>query len=223
MTAVLLSLLRFYRWIALGFVSIVLLVTVAGDIWLSRSDEVAYSLWVTIAANGTKYWVSVVAVMAVSMHLRPLVAAGLTRRAFLRGTAAFLLAAAVGFSLLVVAGHGVEQAVVRPAATYPVLTGTGAVTEFAHVLVTTLAFTAAGLAIAAGYYRFGPRRGFLLMIPAVVPVLLAEGLLGFGPYGATVARVLPYGLGLAVTLAGAALVAVLGERELRDTPIRPAT
>jgi hypothetical protein len=196
------------------------LVTVVGDALLSRSHAVPYSLWMTIAATGTKYWLGVVGVILVTMHLRPFVAAGVTRRAFLRGSGLFVLTAAAGLSVLAVAGHAIEAAILPRAASYPVLTASSVLPEFAHVFVTLLAYAASGAAISAGFYRCGPRRGILLMVPALVPVLLAEGLLGLGPYGATIARLLPYGLALAVTLVAAGLVAAMGERELRSTAIR---
>ncbi len=217
------TLLRLYRTIGLGFVSAIVLVTVVGDALLSRSDAVPYSLWMTIAATGAKYWLGVVGVLLVTMHLRPFVAAGVTRRAYLRGAGLLVLIAATGLSVLAVAGHAIEEAILPRAGSYPVLTGSHVGPEFAHVFVTLLAYNASGAAIAAGFYRWGPRRGIPLMVPALVPVLAAEGLLGLGPYGATVARLLPYGLALVVTLVAAGLVAAMGERILRDTAIRAAT
>jgi hypothetical protein len=213
------TLLRFYRWIGLGFVTAMVLVTVVGDLLLSRSGDVPYSLWTTVSAHGAKYWLGVVAVMTVTMHLRPYVAAGLTRRAFLTGSAVFLVVAGVALSVLETAGHAMEQTIVQRGGSYPVLTGA----EFAHVLVTVLAYAAAGAAITAGYYRFGWLRGLLLTVPAVVPVLLSEGLLGLGPYGATIVRVLPLGLALAVILVAAVLVAAMADRELRGACIRRTT
>jgi hypothetical protein len=215
------TLLRLYRWITLGFVVAIVLATVVGDVLLSRLAA-SYPLWTTIAANGAKYWLSVIGVLLVSVHLRPMVAAGLTRRAFLRGAGLFLTAAAVTLSVLVTAGHAVEQAIVRPGHSYPAFTAAAAAPDLAHTLVTVLAYAVTGAVITAGYYRCGPWPGFLLMIPATVPVLLAEALLGIEPYGRTVARVLPYGLALAATLVAAVLVAVMGQRELRDVAIRRA-
>jgi hypothetical protein len=211
---VLATLLRLYRLIALGFVSAVVLVTGVGDALLSRSEAVPYSLWMTIAATGVKYWLGVVGVMLVTLQLRPFVAAGVTRRAYLRGAGLFVLTAAAGLTVLVVAGHAIEEAILPRAASYPVLTGSSVVPELAHVFVTVLAYAASGVAITAGFYRWGPRLGILLMVPALVPVVLAEGL---------VARLLPYGPALAVTLVAAGLVAAMGERELRSTAIRPGT
>jgi hypothetical protein len=220
---VLATLLRLYRLIALGFVGAVVLVTVVGDALLSRFEVVPYSLWMTVAATGVKYWLGVVGVMLVTLHLRPFVAAGVTRRAYLRGAGLFVLTAAAGLTVLVVAGHAIEGAILPRAASYPVLTGGHVVPELARVFVTMLAYVATGAAITAGFYRWGPRLGIPLMIPALVPVLLAEGLLGLGPYGAAVARLLPYGLALAVTLVAAGLVVAMGERELRNAAIRPGT
>lgn len=213
------TLLRFYRWIGLGFLTAVVLVTVVGDVLLSRLGAVPYSLWMTVSANGIKYWLGVVAVMTVTMHLRPYVAAGLTRRAFLTGVAAFLLIAGLALSAIVVAGHAVEQAIVQRGGSYPVLTAA----EFAHVPVTALAYAAGGAAISAGYYRFGWLRGLFLMVPAALPMLLAEGLLGLGPGGVPISRGLPIGLALTVTVVAIVLAVAMGDRSLRDTCIRRTT
>jgi hypothetical protein len=217
------TLLGFYRWIASGFVAAMVLVTVVGDLLLSRTPFVRYSLWMTISAHGAKYWLGVVAVMTVTMHLRPYVAAGLSRRAFLTGAGAFLGAAGLALSVLMVVGHLVEQSVVHRGPTYPTLTAGHLGVEFLHELVTVLAYAAAGAAITAGYYRFGGFFGLLLMIPAAVPVVVAGEVLELGPHGATIAKLLPYGPALAVTAVATALVAALGLRELRDTPIRRNT
>jgi hypothetical protein len=66
-----------------------------------------------------------------------------------------------------------------------------------------------------------PLWGTLLIVPAVLPLLVAEYLVGFeDSVGGIDARPLPYGIALAVTLAVTALGLLAVQRLTRDVAIR---
>jgi hypothetical protein len=222
-TLVAANLLRIYRPIGLWFWSAAIVGIGVGLTAVLTFADVRFSLWVLIAGSAAKYWLSVIGVLLVSSHLRQFVATGVTRRAFLAGAGLFGLIAALLFTAVVAAGHGLEQwatGLARPLpADYPVIS---VVSEVLHVLPAELAFLVSGAAIAAGFYRFGPLRGFLLILPGVLPAAVSEGLLGRGPRGEPVTRLLPLGLAFTVSLLVTALVAVICQRLIRDVTIRRA-
>ena len=219
-------LIGMYRRVALWFCGALIVGTAIAVTVLAMVTEVRYSMWVLIAGSAVKYWQAVVGVLLVSTHLRQFVSTGVTRHAFLRGAALFGLWSAVFLAALVVAGHAVEQALIRLDGplipTYPRLDAGGLVTEFLHVLPTELAYLVAGAAIAAGFYRYGALPGSLLIVPCLLPVAVTEGLLGRGPHGETLTRFLPFGVALTLALVAIALVATIFHRELRDAAIRRA-
>jgi hypothetical protein len=221
-TLVTTNLLRIYRPIGLWFWSAAIVGIGVGLTAVLTFADVRFSLWVLIAGSAAKYWLSVVGVLLVGSHLRQFVATGVTRRGFLAGAGLFGLIAAVLFTAVVIAGHGLEQWAVGLAgplpADYPVVSGT----EFFHVLPAELAYLVSGATITAGYYRFGPWRGFLLILPGLLPAAVSEGLLGRGPHGEPVTRFLPFGLAFTMSLLATALIAVLCHRLIRDVTIRRA-
>jgi hypothetical protein len=222
-TLVTTNLMRIYRPIGLWFWSTLIVGLAVGLAIAQAFADVQFSLWSMIAGSASRYWLAVIGVILVSSHLRQFVATGVTRRAFLSGAALFGLVTAVLFAVVVIAGHGLEQWVVGRAgplsADYPVLS---VVSEFLHVLPNGLAFLVSGATIAAGYYRFGPLRGFLLLVPGLLPVAVSEGLLGNGEHGEPITRFLPFVLALAVSLLVTALVAAICHRVIRDVVIRRA-
>ncbi|UQU66189.1 hypothetical protein COUCH_07860 [Couchioplanes caeruleus] len=223
---VLSSFLRMYRpqmlWLA-GF----LIVGVGlADAVVVRFADPPFSLWMFVAGSAVKYWLGVVGVTLVAVHLRQFVAAGITRRDFIVGGLLFGVLLAVAFALLVPVGHGFEYALRGGAdgvpAGYPHWSPSVAVSEFGHVLPSCLAYLVTGAAAGAGFYRFGAWGGLALLVPALVPVAAAEGLLGLGDNGEVLTRLVPYGVALAVSLLATVLGAVLYHRELRHTAIRSA-
>jgi hypothetical protein len=183
-----------------------------------------FSLWLLVFGSATDYWLLVVGVMLVSVHLRQFVSNGVTRRAFVGGAAAFGAALAVAFAVLVPLGHGVESASVHAAAApgtdYPAFSGSIALREFGHALPGELAYLVSGLAIAAAFYRYGPWPGILLLLPGALPIAVTQGFLGADENGRVDTRVLPYAAAVLLSLAVTALVAALYQRQMRDVAIR---
>jgi hypothetical protein len=219
------SLLRIYRSAALWFWSITICGVAIAVTLIETFGELKVSLWLLVSGSTAKWGLSLVGLLLVSTHLKQFVATGVTRRAFLAGSAMFGLAAVVLFSLIVTIGHGVEQSLLSLNGTlpagYPSVATGSAVTEFLHVLQDEVAYLVAGAAITAGFYRFGPWPGLLLIVPGVLPVLVAETLLGRGLHGEPVTRFLPFGLALTLFLLATVFAAGMLHRELRDAAIRP--
>jgi hypothetical protein len=226
MTTVLTTILRMYRPTMLWFAGFLVIGIGIADAVVDRFAEPPFSLWMFVAGSAVKYWLGVVGVTLVAVHLRQFVAAGITRRDFIAGGLLFGALLAVAFALLVPVGHGVEYALRGAAdgvpADYPQWSASVAASEFGHVLPGCLAYLVTGAAAGAGFYRFGAWGGLALLIPALVPVAAAEGLLGLGDNGEVLTRFLPYGVALAVSLLATVFGAVLYHRELRHVAIRSA-
>ena len=218
------SILQMYRPMVLWFAAALVVFVALTEIVIVQFADPPFSLWMFIAGSGVKYWFGVVGVMSVAAHLRLFVAAGITRRDFLAGSLLFGVLAAIAFAVFVTAGHGVEYVLrggadgVPPA--YPDWSPAVALREIGHILPSCLAFLVAGATASAGFYRFGAWIGLLLVIPALLPMAVSEGLLGIGDKGEVVSRFLPYGVAFAVSLAVTALGALVYRRELRDVAIR---
>jgi hypothetical protein len=223
-TMVLTSFLRMYRPQMLWFAGFLVVGVGLADAVVARFTDPPFSLWMFIAGSAVKYWLGVVGVTLVAVHLRQFVAAGITRRDFIVGGLLFGVVLAVAAALLVPVGHGFEYALRGGAggvpADYPRWSVPVAVSEFGHVLPSCLAYLVAGAAAGAGFYRFGAWGGLPLLIPALVPVAAAEGLLGLGDNGEVLTRLVPYGIALAVSLLATVLGVVLYHRELRHAAIR---
>jgi hypothetical protein len=192
---------------------------------ITRVTDPPFSLWVMVFGTGARYWLLIMGILLVSMYLRPFVANGITRRDFMVGSAAAGATMAVVLALLVPAGHAVEWAVLQiggSPAEYPELTASLAGREFVHVLASGLAFLASGLAITAGFYRYGGWPGILFLIPGLVPMGIAESLLGLGDRGELDARFVSVAVALLAAFAAIALVALMYQRLMRDVPIRRA-
>jgi hypothetical protein len=219
------SLFRIYRPVALWFWSIVTLVTVITTAVLAGVDEVGVSLWFLIAGQGMKWWLLILGVLLVAVHLKLYVANGVTRRDFLIGAGVFGGLSAVVFALMVPLGHGVERLVWTafgtPPDSYPVFTAGAALREAGHLLPGALGSLVTGALIAAGFYRFDWRIGLLLILPGALPLVVADGLLGL--YAAAempAPRLLPFAAGFVLSLAVTVLGALALRREMRDVTIR---
>jgi hypothetical protein len=220
------ALFRFYRPVALWFLSVLTLGTAVAMTIVTRFTDPTFSLWLLVVASAVKYWTLIVGIMLVSMHLRQFVSNGVTRRDFVIGSGVFGLTIAVAFAIFVPLGHAVESALMvsiggAPPG-YPAFSFSTAISEFGQVLPTELAFLASGLAVAAGFYRYGGWPGILFLVPGLIPMGVAEGLIAVGDDGRLDTRLLPYAVVLLVSLVVSALVAVLYQRQMRDIPIRRA-
>jgi hypothetical protein len=218
------TLFRVYRPVALWFVGFLVVGAAIAEAVITRFTEPGFSLWLLVAGTAPRYWLLVVGIMLVTMHLRQYISNGVTRRDFLAGAGVFGLILAVLFALWVPLGHGVESALLglegRLPAGYPAFTLSVALREFGYALPGSLAFLVAGVAISAGFYRYGPWAGFLVLLPGALPVVATAAFLGIDEQGDLAARFVPYAVALAVSLVVTALAAAVYHRTLRDVPIR---
>jgi len=218
------ALFRIYRPIAAWFLGMVVVVVTVASVIFSHVSPQSVSLWLIIVGFGSKYWLGIVAVMLISMQLRSFVANGISRRAFLAGAGVFSLLAALFFALLGPIGHAVEYVLlslfVDLPAGYPAVSVSGAIGEFGHALPANLAFLVTGAAVTAGFYRFGGLLGLAVMIPALVPISVAESLFNFNDGAEVTTRFMPYAVALLLSLAATAAGAVLLRFQVRDVAIR---
>jgi len=221
-----LNLLRIYRPVALWFWVTMIVCVAVGMTVVSRLTDPTFSLWLVIPGLAAKYWLGVVGLLLVSLHLRQFVANGITRHDFLAGAAMAGVLLAVLFAAAVPLGHAAEQLLLHLAGPlppqYPTTSPGTALREFGHVLPGALAFVVAGAAAAAGFYRFGAWGGLALLPIAVLPVAVAEALLGVNEKGGFDVRFVPYAAAVLITLAVTGLGALLFQREVRDVAIRRA-
>ncbi|GAB6940432.1 hypothetical protein ACQP60_14685 [Isoptericola variabilis] len=187
------------------------------------------------AAGGPVRWVGfAVGVIVTASTLTVHVAAGGTRRSLVEGG---LRAAAVAGPVLAVLGVLLtlaERATYArlgrpwqgPAASLGVDSATGIVVQVVGESLVVVAYLLVGVAVAAGYRRLGAWRGTLLVVPLLVPCVLADVATRTGLFA------LPLrggyddvALGVVGTVGGAlvaaALAAVVATRTLRPVPFRP--
>jgi hypothetical protein len=222
-----LNLLRIYRPVALWFWVTMIVCVAIGMTVVSRLTDPTFSLWLVVAGAAAKYWLGIVGMLLVSLHLRQFVANGITRHDFVAGAAIAGVLVAVAFAAAVPLGHAAEQLLLDLAGPlnpqYPATSPGIALREFGHVLPAALAFLAAGAAAAAGFYRVGVWGGLALLPIAVLPAVAAEALLGVNEEGGFEVRFVPYAAAALITLAMTALGALLFQRAVRDVPIRRGT
>lgn len=221
------NLLRIYRPVALWFWATMIVCVSLGMAIVTRFTDPTFSLWLVVAGAAAKYWLGVVGILLVSLHLRQFVANGVTRHDFLAGVLLTGVAVAVLFALAVPFGHAAEQGLLSIAGPlpprYPTTSFGTALQEFGHVLPAALAFVAGGAAASAGFYRYGAWGGLALLPLAVLPVVAAEAMLGVDEHGGFEVRFLPYAAAALITLALAALGGLLFQRAIRDVAIRRGT
>ena len=217
------TLFRIYRPVVLWFLGMIVVGVAVANVVLTRFLDPGFSVWLFAGSVG-RYWLMVVGILLVSMHLRQFISNGVTRRDFLIGAAVFGLILAVFFAVLVPLGHGVESALLgldgRRGVGYPPFSFAVAVGEFGYSLPGALAFGVSGIAVSAGFYRYGAWGGSLVMLPALLPIAASQAFLGIDDHGELSARFVPYLAALAISLAVTAMAAVLYHRTLRDVPIR---
>ncbi|GAB7050577.1 hypothetical protein [Catenuloplanes indicus] len=183
------------------------------------------SVWHLGAASTVKWFVGPVAILLIPVLLRHYVALGVTRRQFLGGALLFGVGSAGAFALLFLAGLGVERFVYGAAGlmdgltdAYPVDSVGTAFAVLIRAFLIYLAHFCSGWLIGAGFYRFGPFAGLLLIAPSMIPALGSELLFGteWSPIGAaTVAGLrLPFAVSALLTVvlvtAGCAVVHAFG-------------
>ncbi|MFI5491005.1 hypothetical protein [Actinoplanes sp. NPDC051859] len=215
------ALLRRYR-LPLLIAGLVLAVgVVISSLVVGARIDPSFSPWMVVAGSVVKYWLFAFGVLLVAGHLRLFAAAGLTRRAVLTGGAVLGVLSAIAAAVLTALGHGLESALIGDVSPgYPAWSVAGAVAELGHLLPICIAFFVSGAAAAVGFYRFGAWRGLPLAVPAALPLVVAEELLGVDGSGQVLTRVLPYAAGLPVSLAVTLLGALLCYWLTHGAPIR---
>lgn len=178
------ALLRSYRipliWVCtLLLTSGVVLTGIESTLGRGRFLE---DFWWKAAGITTKYWLLAVGATLVTVHLRSFVANGITRRAFVIGGAAFGIVTAVGLTALVVTTGALQ--ILTGALVGRDGAGRSGVADFiawsGQALPLMLAYLVSGLLFGAVYYRFGRRGMVLLGVPAALPLVLTESILGAG-------------------------------------------
>jgi hypothetical protein len=217
------ALFRLYRPIVGWFVVIFLIAYLIVVRAAAANTDLGFSMWLVLAGSAAKYWLLVVAMILVGMQLKQFVVNGVTRHEFLTAVAVFGLVASVAFALAVVVGHGLESVLLDAAgkrgAGYPAIGVGGMVREFAEVLPESIAYFVSGSMIVAGFYRWRPLTGLVVMVAGAVPAAVADGLLGVNEWGDFDTR-LPYAAALAISLAATALVAWAYYRAISDVAIK---
>jgi hypothetical protein len=217
------SLLRLWRPMMLWFAAILVAVEVVALAAISAAGPVRFSFWLVVAGAAALYWPLVAGILLVSMFFRIFVANGVTRHEFLRGMALFALGVTIVFPAVVVVGHAVESVVLglagHRADSYPVFRFGEAAAEYFHLLPATAGFVTSGILITAGFYRFRPWIGVLLIAPGSLPALTGNGLIEIDDSGQLIAR-LPYAVALTLTAVAVVLGCVATHRLLRDVAIK---
>lgn len=189
------------------------------------------SAWNLGAASTVKWFVGPMGILLFPVFLRHYVAFGVTRRQFIGGGLLFGLASAGAFALLSLAGFGVERFLYGATGlmdglteTLPVHSAWTAAGVLVRAFLIYLAHFCSGWLIGAGFYRYGPFAGLLLISPALLPGLGSELFFGteWSPVGtATVAGLeVPFAVSALLTAvlvaAGFAVIHAVG----RDVAIR---
>jgi uncharacterized membrane protein len=217
------ALFRVYRPIMGWFGGILVAILAGSTAYTAAFVDARFSLWLTIANSSAKYWLLVVGIILISMQFRQFVANGVTRRSFLVGVAVFGLAMAVAFAVVVPLGHAIETGVLsligRRSGEYPAAGFEVALVEFGRVLPQSLAFFVSGTLIAAGFFRFRPWTGVVLIIPGLLPLGVGQILLDFDDRGVSAGR-WHYPAALAATLLITAAGAAGIHAVMRDVAIR---
>jgi len=217
------ALFRVYRPIVLPFAVILVVAEVIATVAVTHFKDIGFSMWLTLGGQAAKYWILVIGIILVAMHLRQFVVNGATRHEFLAGVAVFGLVLAVAWAIAIPLGHGIESAVLgavgKRGPDYPVATAGGLVLQFGRQLPISLAYLVSGATIAVGFYRWRAWIGLGVMLGGAVPAFLTDWLLGFNEWGG-LSHSVPYPAGLALSLAATALVAWGLRRAVSDVPIR---
>ncbi|MBL7255287.1 hypothetical protein [Paractinoplanes lichenicola] len=216
-------LFQLYRPVIYWGLAIVVTLEIAAVAAILTVNPLGFSFWLVVVGSAAKYWPLVTGILMISTYFRLIVTNGVTRHEFLRGFAVFALGIVVLFPALVVIGHGVESTVLglldQRGDTYPVFRFGEAANEYLHVLPATAAYLASGMVISAGFYRFRPLIGLLLIIPGSLPIMASSGLITIDEFGVLTQRA-PLAVALTIVLAATATAGIAAHRLMRDVAIR---
>ncbi|WP_433369286.1 hypothetical protein ACQPZX_43215 [Actinoplanes sp. CA-142083] len=220
------ALFRIYRPIIIPFAVLLVAVELIAAKAVASVNDLSFSMWLVLGGNAAKYWLLVVGIILVAMQLRQFVVNGVTRHEFIAAVGMFGLVLVVGWAVAVVLGHGIESVALdaagKRAAGYPTLTFGEALSELGRQLPISLAYLVSGATIAAGFYRWRPWLGLVVMVGGAVPAVVADGLLGFTEFGGLTHKVVPYPAALALSLLATGLGAWGFHRLISDVAIRRA-
>jgi hypothetical protein len=213
------ALFRLYRPVVVWSGLALIVIAAAAIPFLGQAS---ISLWLLIAGSATKYWLLVVGIMLVVHHLRQFVTNGVTRREFLLAAAALGLALSVGVAILIPLGHGAEQAALTAigwrTGDYPAFSAGRAFDEFGRSFAGSLAYLVSGALFGAVFYRYPPMTGLALLLPAAVPLVTSQTLLGYD--GTAASGLLPYLPALLITFGTVAAGTIWLRRTTQDVAIR---
>jgi len=217
------SLFRLYRPMVLWFSLALILIEAAAITAVLILGPASVSPWLLIAGSATRYWLLVVGIMLAATQLRQFVTNGATRREFVLAAALLGVVLSVAVAILIPLGHGAESAVFaaagRRAAGYPAFSAAGGFAELGRSLAGSLSYFVSGGLFGAIFFRYAPWTGVALLLPAAVPLLAGQALLGYEGT-ADPGGLLPYPPALLITLAAVAAGAVWLSRTTRDVAIR---
>lgn len=227
------GLVRVYWPIFAWFIAVTMAIIAVTAAALAGTGLLDASVWGNTAAGQPRYFLLAMGVLLVSTHLPVYVAHGVTRRVFALAALAFATAVAFAFSVWAMLGFGVEHLILADlgllgglAEPYPVQSIGAGLRLMLELTLVDLVYVCCGWLIGSLYYRFGGWTGTLLLPPAVIPVLVAEG--GFGEkwLGTVIVAVTglkppPYGVGLLIALAAVAVTMAAIHILTRSIPLRP--
>jgi len=217
----------FGRVSLLGFAAI--LTGLVGVVGLAthRWGELDHSVWV-IAGLPVSIYLFVLGILAPATLLMPLVAHGVTRRAFAVASGVATLVLGAGAGLYMVVGFLAERAA------YAAVGGSAALQEphlfdttgqlhlvFAEYSLLAAAYLVAGWLIGIGYQRFGWLGGTIGVLPALLPFAAVEFALGLGPPEPSRPTAdLPVGAGLLLAMVAVGIGLLAGRWLLHGVPVR---
>ena len=214
-------------WVWLGFVLFAVGITRSNDATVGVTESVVGSLSITPRQFLFAYGIVVVAGWCV-----PHVASGRTRRSLVTASAAAVGVAAIGYGALLTAAFWVERPVYE-ANGWPLTLRTGHVFAsgeqvglvLAESVLIALALGFAGLAVGAGYRRFGGSRGTLALLFTATPMLAATAALELRASSALGEALGVTGLSAPATLVVIAVLAAISlgtaYRLVRGAPAAP--
>ncbi|MCP2169479.1 hypothetical protein [Goodfellowiella coeruleoviolacea] len=202
------------------FWAIVVVIFVALGVGQAAFGQLDRSLWEIAGLGAAKYFPFALAIMITPLNLSVYVAHGVTRREFFTGAALFAGLLGLVFAVAFTLGFAVEHLAYTAAGLPEGFTGPHLFTSGGQVhlvlveaVLTFTAHIASGWLIGSGYYRFGGWLGTLFLVPALVPALGTDVLLGTGWFRAVGTAVglgqlaMPAGIALSVLLIAAAVAA----------------
>lgn len=198
-----------------------LLIAITCDIILTvvvdRIGEVDSGFWFPIGYTA-RYWCGVIGILLVVTMMRPYLANGVTRRDYTLGAGMFGVSIALYFTVVLGVGQVVERWAYDAAGFTPRSYEALSLLDVAgRVLPIFLAYLISGALIGAAFYRFGGWRGALLTLPAVLPTVLVDWMIGFEGQDD---NPLPYLPSILIVLAAIALGALALRLLTRNVAIR---